>query len=139
VDIVGSSQLDATRTEPPWLAELNQKDKAAQQEAYEKRMNTPPSAGDVVLFNGFMLAMFGLGLCGFAGPAWGIWRWRGGWRIAASVPAVMMTFVVLRLLFGVARDPTSHNLWPFEILQVGALCVVIMAVLFLARKLSSAS
>lgn len=50
----------------------------------------------------------------------------------------MMTFVVLRIMFGVARDPTSHNLWPFEILQAGALSVVVMAVLLVARKLSGA-
>ena len=101
-------------------------------------MSKPVSAGDVVLFSGFMLAMLALGLSGFAVPAWGMWRWRGGWRIAAAVPAAMMVFVVLRIMFGVARDPMSHNLWPFEILQVGALSVVVMAVLLVARKLSGA-
>jgi hypothetical protein len=46
----------------------------------------------------------------------------------------MMAFVVLRLLFDTARDPTSHNLWPFEILQVGALSAVVMLVLMVMRK-----
>lgn len=43
----------------------------------------------------------------------GLWRWRGGWRIAAA-PAMVMSFVVLRIVVDTARDPTSRNLWPFE-------------------------
>ena len=31
--------------------------------------------------------------------------------VGASVPAAVMA----RVVFDVARDPTSHNLWPFEI------------------------
>jgi len=68
-----------------------------------------------------------------------VWRWCEGWRIAAAVPAAMMAFVVVRLIIGVARDPTSHNLWPFEILQAGALSVAIMLALFAARRISGAS
>ena len=134
VHVVGGTQAIEARTEPNWVVELNREDKAAQQADYERRMNTPPSAGDVVLFNGFMLTVLALGVFAFGAPAWALWRWRGGWRIAAAIPAVMMAFVVVRIGFGVSRDPTSHNLWPFEILQVGALSVVVMAVLFAARR-----
>jgi len=139
VHIVGNSEPASAHKQPAWVMELTQKEQAAQQADYDKRMNTPPSAGDVVLFNGFMLLMLALGVVGFAAPVWGVWRWREGWRIAAAVPAAMMAFVVMRLVFGVARDPTSHNLWPFEILQVGALSVAIMLALFAARKISGAS
>jgi hypothetical protein len=31
-----------------------------------------------------------------------------------------MAFVALRIMVDGARDPTSHNRWPFEILQAGA-------------------
>ena len=34
--------------------------------------------------------------------------------------------------------PHSHNLWPFEILQAGAISVVVMVALLVARKLSGA-
>lgn len=47
-----------------------------------------------------------------------------------------MAFVVLRLIVGVARDPTSHNLWPFEILMAGGLSTVLMIVLLVARKVT---
>ena len=109
--------------------------KEAQDKAYRERMSRPPNAGDAALASGFMLAVFALGLFSFAAPAWGMWRWRGGWRIAAAVPAAIMAFVVLRIMIGVAGDPTSHNLWPFEILQAGAVSVVVMVVLLVARKL----
>jgi hypothetical protein len=138
VHVVGGTQPIEARTEPAWVARLNREDKAAQQADYERRMNTPPSAGDVVLFNGLMLTVLALGVFAFGAPAWALWRWRGGWRIAAAIPAVMMAFVVVRIGFGVSRDPTSHNLWPFEFLQVGAVSVVIMAALLVARKFSSA-
>ncbi len=46
----------------------------------------------------------------------------------------MMAFVALGILVDVGRDPTSHNLWPFEILQVGAFSVAVMAALWAVRK-----
>ena len=134
--VVGSSDAANAQAQPAWIADMTARAKVAQDEAYHAQMSKPVSAGDVALFSGFMLAMLALGLLGFAAPAWGIRCWHGGWRIAAAVPAAMMTFVVLRIMFGVARDPTSHNLWPFEILQAGALSAVVMVVLLVARKLS---
>lgn len=136
--VTGGSEAANAQAQPAWIADMSARAKAAQDQAYRARMSKPVNAGDVALFSGFMLTMLALGLLGFAAPAWGMWRWRGGWHIAAAVPAAMMTFVVLRIMFGVARDPTSHNLWPFEILQAGALSVVVMAVLLVARKLSGA-
>src|SRR3546814_2793134 len=85
-----------------------------------------------------MLALPLVGLLALALPAWALWRWRGGWRIAAMVPAALMAFVVLRIVVGVAIDPTSHNLWPFEILMAGGLASVLVLALWLVRKLSGA-
>jgi hypothetical protein len=92
----------------------------------------------MLLFIGFMLLMAALGLFGLLAPAWGLWRWRGGWRIAAAAPATLMGFVVLRLIVDTARDPTSHNLWPFEILMAGGLNSAIMVALLIARKVNGA-
>lgn len=122
--------------QPAWLTSLNAADQAAQRADYESAMNTPASAGDTALITGFMLAMFALGLIGFASPAWGLWRWRGGWRVAALLPAVILAFVVLRMIFDIARNPTSHNLWPFEILMWGGFSCLWMLVVLLVRKVS---
>jgi hypothetical protein len=43
-------------------------------------------------------------------------------------------FVVLRIAIDVARDPTSHNLWPFEVLMTGAGCAVAVAALAVSRR-----
>jgi hypothetical protein len=120
---------------PAWVTTLRAADKAAQDAAYQKAMDTPMTAGDVALMSGFMLAMIAVGLIGIAWPAWGLWRWRGGWRLAAVVPAAVMAFVVLRILAGTAIDPTSHNLWPFEIVIWGGLSCFAMLLLGIAHKL----
>lgn len=133
----GDQVADAT-SPPAWVDTLGAVDKAAQQADDDARMNTPPSVGDVALFNGFMLTMYALGLLGFAAPAWGLWRWRGGWRVAAALPLALMAFVVLRIVVDGVRDPTSHNLWPFEIVMWGALSCGVMLLLALAHRLSGA-
>jgi hypothetical protein len=136
--VLAGSDASGEQVPPDWVTEMNARVKAAQDKDYQERMSKPTDAGDAALVSGFMLAMFALGLLGFALPAWGGRRWRGGWRIAAAVPGAMMAFVVLRIIVGVMLDPTSHNLWPFEILMAGAGSAALMAVLMVARKLSGA-
>lgn len=138
VRIVGSRRPAVSTSEPDWVATLIQEDQRLQSEELEKRTSTPTSVGDTLFFVGFMLAAAALTIAGVAAPLWAIRRWRGGWRVAAAVPAVMIGFVVLRIIVGTAGDPTSHNLWPFEILRVGVLSLVVVGVLLAARKVSGA-
>lgn len=123
-----------TAGRPEWVTRLSALDAKAQSDAEKRGRDTPLSGGDVVLFGGFMLSMLALGVLGFLAPAWGLWRWRGGWRLAAAVPAVLMAFVVLRIAAGTSSDSTSHNLWPFEVLIAGAESVGAMLVLVIARR-----
>lgn len=138
VSITGGDEPAQGAAQPAWLVTLRATDKAAQDADYQKAMNTPVTAGDVALFSGFMLAMIAIGILALAGPAWGLWRWRGGWRLAAAVPAVIMAFVVLRIFIDTTRDPTSHNLWPFEIVMWGGWICVGMLLLGIAHKLFAA-
>ena len=129
--------IDATpepRTREPWVDEMLREEQIAQKQAYDKRMNEPISFGSQILMSGFMLLMLGVLIAGFAVPAWALWKWQGGWRVAAAVPVVLMGFVVLRIVWGTSRDPTSHNLWPFEILIFGAVSLAIMVTLVVARR-----
>jgi hypothetical protein len=134
--VENSDGIAAAGPKPEWVDRLRASDKAAQDADYQKTMNTPPSLGEELFFGGFMLTMFSLGIAGLMWPAWGLWRWRGGWRLAAAVPAAIMAFVVLRLLVGTAFDPTSHNLWPFEIIMAGGLSFLVMLVLAIVRKVA---
>ncbi len=45
-----------------------------------------------------------------------IWRARGLLRLLASIPLLGFLGVGLNILLAVSQDPTSHNLWPFEVL-----------------------
>jgi hypothetical protein len=138
VRITGSDRPAASTSEPDWLVTLSAQEERLQREDFEKRASTRLTTGETLLFGGFTLAVAALGIGGVAAPLWAIRRWRGGWRVAAAVPVVMMGFVVLRIIVDTAGDPTSHNLWPFEILQVGVLSLVVIGVLLAARKFSGA-
>jgi hypothetical protein len=90
--------------------------------------------GDVLFGMGFMLVVLALLIADLAVPLWRVFAWRGGWRLAASVPAAMVVFVVLRIIADTVRDPTSHNLWPLEILQVAVIALLLIGALELARR-----
>ncbi|MEZ5445574.1 MAG: hypothetical protein R3F45_07340 [Gammaproteobacteria bacterium] len=134
VTVTGTGLPAAARAQAAWTGELLREEAARQRQDYERRMNEPVSAGDQLFMSGFMLVVLGLLLGGMALPAWAVWRWRGRWRALAALPALLMAFVALRIVLDTARDPTSHNLWPFEILMFGAGSVAFMGVLFIARR-----
>ncbi len=61
-------------------------------------------------------------------------RWKGGWRALAAFPVVVLTAVVLNIVIGILRDPTAHNLWPFEIVLWSAGGLVFLGLLHLLRR-----
>ncbi|STY29505.1 Uncharacterised protein [Legionella wadsworthii] len=139
VQITGSNQPATQQNKPDWVSRLKSLDAEAQKANYERQRNMTISFSDRIMFGGFMLMMLAIGVLGIISPLWGLLRWQRGWRIAAGVPAALMTFEILRLFIDIAADPTSHNLWPFEILISGTLSVSIMAVLIVARKVTGVS
>jgi hypothetical protein len=55
----------------------------------------------------------------------------GFWRATCTPGASVAMAVMIRVLAGVAQDPTSHNLWPIEIviaLAVGFICAAAGAI-----------
>jgi hypothetical protein len=136
VHVTGSEQVPGSDAQPDWVARLKAADAERQRLAYQAYANRPVSPGTSLFAALFMVGVLALGVGGLVLPVRALVRWRGGWRLAAVVPTALMGFVVVRLIVGVSIDPTSHNLWPFEILIVGLLSVVVMAVLMLLRKLA---
>lgn len=135
VQLLWTSESPSDRGKVPWVQELQAAADARMREDAQRRGNDPVTAGGTVLFSGFMLLMGALGLAGVGAPLWCVWKWRGGWRVAAAIPAGVVLFVVLRIVVDTARDPTSHNLWPFEILMVGGGALVTIGALKLARRM----
>jgi hypothetical protein len=118
----------------PWVEALIAAESARSQEEAQRRANEPTPVGAAALMSGFMLCVLALLIAGVAVPLWSVWKWHGGWKIAAAVPAAVIGFVVLRIVVDTSRDPTSHNLWPFEILQFGVVALVIIGILKVARR-----
>ena len=120
--------------EPGWVVSMRDANNKAMDAAFKAQMDKPITAGDMAFLNGFMAVFAGLGLLGLGWPAWAVWRWRDQWRWWAAMPFALVAFVVLRIMVGTAIDPTSHNLWPFEILMAGGCSVVAMLVIALLRR-----
>jgi hypothetical protein len=58
-------------------------------------------------------------------------RLRGGWGSARSLwvtTAIAPAVVMARVTVETSVDPTSHNLWPFELVIAGLLGLVVAAV-----------
>ena len=140
--IVASRSLDvrwtrASGAEAPraeWVDELRRAQNERDMAAAQARAAEPTTPGELVFFNGFMLLVLGLIVAGIGVPLRCVRQWHGAWRAAAAVAAGIMGFVVLRILVGTAIDPTSHNLWPFEILMAGLAALAIVGVLKVLRR-----
>ena len=83
-----------------------------------------------MLFTLFVLIL-GTGLAVFGARA--LVRWRGGWRWAALVPLLLVLGVVLKIVVETRADPTSRNLWPFEVLVVVVISSAVLGLLELCR------
>lgn len=59
---------------------------------------------------------------------------RDEWRLLAWVPVLPLAAWGLFIVIGVTRDPTSHNLWPFELLIWAAVSLLLLALFVLARR-----
>ena len=134
VEVVAVAGAAATAGEPAWIADNRARTEARRRAESERRAAEPARVTDALFVGGFMLAVPVLGILGLAAPVWAMRRWRGGWRIAAALPLVALGFVVVRIIVGVAFDPTSHNLWPFEILMGTIPGLVFIAVLALVKR-----
>jgi hypothetical protein len=135
VKLAWQAQPGATRAKAPWVNDLQRETEVAMRQAREAQASQSSGAGTAAFGMIFMLAVVGIFIGSFGAPVWALAKWGGGWRIAAAVPAAMMAFVVLRIVFDTFRDPTSHNLWPFEILMFGVASLAIIAALSLVRRL----
>jgi hypothetical protein len=57
------------------------------------------------------------------------------WRRVAWIPVLPLALVDGNIFLGVTADPTSHNLWPFEVVLASFLTVLLFGVVLLLRRL----
>ena len=134
VEVVAVAGSKTVADEPAWIADNRARSTERSRVESERRAAEPARVTDALLVGGFMLAVPVLGILGLVAPVWAMRRWRGGWRVAAALPLVALGFVLVRIIVGVAFDPTSHNLWPFEILMVTIPGLIFIAVLALVKR-----
>lgn len=60
-------------------------------------------------------------------------RWSGAWRLLAVVVVLGALSWAAKIVVDVRRDPTSHNLWPFEAVGVAGLALLVLGALAFAR------
>jgi hypothetical protein len=74
----------------------------------------------------------------FGPQVWAIGAWQGAWRWLAAAPMLLMAADILLILVSTSIDPTSHNLWPLEILFIAAVGLPVVGVLWLLRLVAKA-
>jgi hypothetical protein len=68
-----------------------------------------------------------------------LWRWSGAWRIAGLVPLAYAVFIVTRIVIDVRRDPTTHNLWPMEVLLAAVGGIIGLGIIASFRRWQAAN
>ncbi|MBL0143518.1 MAG: hypothetical protein IPP91_15750 [Betaproteobacteria bacterium] len=136
VDVRGTGVPGESAPRAEWVDSMQRESDAQRRRDMAEEKARPASVFDSLIVPGFMLAVLGLLAGGVAAPVWAIRRWQGGWRFAAALPLVAIAFVVARIVVDTARDPTSHNLWPFEILMAGGAGLAFLAVAYLVKRLA---
>lgn len=64
-------------------------------------------------------------------------RWTGVWRLAASLPLPAWVVWGGNFARDVTQDPTSHNLFPFEILIGAGAALLYLGCLAMARRIAT--
>ena len=131
VSFRGTGRAGAESELPPWVVRMNE---AHQRLLAEPQGGNEMQPGKALLVQVLLLVLMAVSLVGWVGTGVAAWKWRGGWRLVAAVPAGMITVVVLNGVIDIGRDPTSHNLWPLELALYGVPSAILLVVMVLLRR-----
>ena len=74
----------------------------------------------------------------FGPQIWAIRAWQGVWRWLAAAPLLLVGADLILILVSTAIDPTSHNLWPLELLFIAVIGLPVVGLLWLVRLVAKA-
>jgi len=86
-----------------------------------------------LLFPLIGIAVLGLPLLAIVLPILAMRRWQGAWRLLAGLTMVPLIYDLFRIVTGLAADPTSHNLFPLEMVLWSAPGLFLLLLLWLIR------
>jgi hypothetical protein len=123
-----------TADSPSWVTEHRAQANARRAAARAAEPKTGV-LGHLLFFAGSLLFV-ALVIAAYWLPIRWMRRWRGGWRIAAGACLVPITLAIVNIALGLMSDPTSHNLFPFEIAIAGTIALGLMIVVRIARAIA---
>lgn len=100
-----------------WNKEREMQRQAAMRAAQAKAAAQESWVEDLLLRGFLIVIVFVLPLAALVLPAWAAWAWERPYRIHALAVCAIFVGKLGTLVFDVARDPTSHNLWPLELMM----------------------
>ena len=117
------NQPAATRARPEWVTRMNAEQARRQKDAYNAYMNRPQAWWEMPAF---MLMTWSIPLY-FVGQVVALWRLRGGWRIAAAVPAVPMALLLAHAIYAFFA---GSNIFPLLLIFTCPIALVYLLVLW---------
>lgn len=97
-----------------WNKEREMRRQSAARAAQAKAAAEETWVENLLLRAFLIVIVFVLPLAALALPAWAAWKWERPWRTHALIACAIVLVKAGSVIFDVARDPTSHNLWPLE-------------------------
>jgi hypothetical protein len=125
------------RTPAAWVDDLLAAEQIEQERQFADHVNKSAEKYDPLFTVALPLCLLVMLMASVGVPLWALRTWRGAWRVAAAVPALVMLATLLRIVVDTTSDPTSHNLWPFEILFSGAFAVVAVSFMAVCRRFTT--
>ncbi len=84
----------------------------------------------------FMLGVLCLFVLFVGIEIWALVKWKGAWRVAASLCRVSFCLVTGRIAIDISVNPASHNMWPFEIIVWSGLGIAVLGALVVIRLIA---
>lgn len=128
VDLTWSGEpVGATRPRPEWVLRMQAEQNRRVKAATEVYMNRPVPLWESALF--FTLVWSIPGYVVMQGMT--LYRWSGGWRLVAAVPAVPMAAVLVHTMIAYRA---GSNLFPLVLIFTAPMALLYLAVLLMIRR-----
>jgi hypothetical protein len=121
-------------TPAAWVKPFQDQEAAREKAAYNAYMSAPLGASGVLSLIVFGLMLLGALLVLVIWPVYGLIRWQGKWRWLAAAPLALTLLKTFSIGSDLARDPSTHNLLPFEYLVIGVIAAPYMILVWLFRR-----
>ena len=100
-----------------WIKDREMQRQAAGQAAQAKAAAEETWVENLLLRAFLIVIVFVLPLAALVLPVWAVWTWERPWKTHALIVCAVFLVKVGTVVWDVARDPTSHNLWPLEMMM----------------------